>query len=146
MSLITASHTPPLTLSPEATVLEACQKMKDNNVGAVAVVTPDNRPVGVFTERDAVHKVIVSKRDPAELTLAEVMTSPCLALAADRSVDDALAVMLSKSVHHLALVDENRQLIGMASYRTLMRERVEYLNAEVDHLSAYMGSDGIGGD
>jgi CBS domain-containing protein len=146
MSLITASHNPPLTLQAESTVLEACEKMRESNVGAVAVISKDNRPIGIFTERDAIHKVLAGKLNPESTTLSQVMTSPCLAIPSDRTIDDALAVMISKSVHHLALIDEDRKLLGLVSYRTLMRERVDYLNAEVDHLSAYMGSDGIGGD
>lgn len=146
MSLVTASHHPPLALSPSSSALEACQKMKDNNVGAVAVVGDDNIPVGVFTERDAVHKLLVGKRDPESTTLADVMTSPCMTISADRTINDALLLMISRTIHHLALVDESGKLIGMVSYRTLMKEHVENLNAQVDHLSAYMGSDGIGGD
>lgn len=146
MSLLTASHHPPLAMGADTTVLQACRSLKEKNVGAVAVISDDNRPVGIFTERDAVHKVVAGGLDPASTPLSAVMTSPCLAIAHDRSPDDALSVMINKSVHHLAVIDDDKKLVGLVSYRTLMRERVEYLNAEVDHLSAYMGSDGIGGD
>ena len=146
MSLITASHHPPLSLSPETTVLEACQKMKDNNVGAVAVIGNDNAPLGVFTERDAIQKILVAKRDPETTKLSDVMTSPCMTITQDRTITDALLLMIGNTIHHLALVDDAGKLIGMVSFRTLIREHVESLNAQVDHLSAYMGSDGIGGD
>lgn len=145
MSLVTAAHSPPLSVSSDTTVFEACQKMVERNVGAVAVVSDDNTPVGILTERDVIHKVITKKLDPENTKLSQVMTSPCLAIPSDRSIDDALAVMVAKTVHHLALIDEDRKLIGMVSYRTLLRERIDSLNAEVDHLSAYMGDDGIGG-
>lgn len=145
MSLITSAHHPPLAVSPQTTVLDACRQMKERGVGAVAVVGPDERPQGIFTERDVVHKIVTEQRDPSATLLSEVMTRPCLTIASDLAPEDALAVMVNRQVHHLALVDEDRKLIGMVSYRTLMRERVDILNAEVDHLSAYMGDDGIGG-
>lgn len=145
MSLITASHSPPLAVSADTTVYQACQKMVDRNVGAVAIVSPDNMPMGIFTERDVIQKVVTRKLDPETTKLNQVMTSPCLAIPSDRSIEDALAVMVAKQVHHLALIDEDRKLIGMVSYRTLLRENIDTLNAEVDHLSAYMGEDGIGG-
>ncbi len=145
MSLITSAHHPPLAVSPQTTVLDACRQMKERGVGAVAVIGPDDRPVGIFTERDVMYKIVTEQRDAANTPLSQVMTSPCLTIASDLAPEDALSVMVKKSVHHLALVDEDRKLIGMVSYRTLMRERVDILNAEVDHLSAYMGDDGIGG-
>jgi CBS domain-containing protein len=145
MSLITAAHSPPLAVSADTTVFDACQQMSERNVGAVAVVSTDNTPIGIVTERDVIRKVVTQKLDPERTKLSQVMTSPCLAIPSDRSPDDALSVMVAKSVHHLALIDEDRKLIGMVSYRTLLRERIDSLNAEVDHLSAYMGDDGIGG-
>lgn len=146
MSLITAAHNPPLVFAPETTVLEVCRTMKERNIGSVAIVDADNYPVGILTERDVVHKVVAQQADPATTTLGQVMTSPCVVIPTDRTADDAIALMLKNQIHHLPLVDENRQLAGIISYRTLMRYRVETLNAEVDHLSAYMGDDGIGGD
>ena len=146
MSLLTASHHPPLALSADDTVEEACRQMQDNNVGAVAIINSENRPVGIFTERDALQKIIVGSRDATDTKLSEVMTSPCIVIPSDRTVDDALSVMLSKTIFHLAVVDDSKKLVGIVSYRTLVRDRIETLNAEVDGLSAYMGVDGIGGD
>lgn len=146
MSLLNASHHPPFTVTPEATVMDACEIMKSNNVGAVAVISPDNHPIGMFTERDVIQKVVVAGLDPRTTSVKQIMTSPCLVIPMDRTIDDALAVMLGKTAFHLAVIDENRELVGVVSYRTLLREHIDALNAEVDHLSAYMGSDGIGGD
>ncbi len=147
MSLITGSHHPPHTVTPDATVMEACTKMKDNNVGAVAVVSGDDRPIGMLTERDVLQKIVVGNLDAASTKVSQVMTSPCVAIPSDRTPDDALAVMLKKTIFHLALINEEQKLIGVVSYRTLLSERIETLNAEVDHLSAYMGKiDEFGGD
>lgn len=146
MSLINAAHTPPLTISPDQTVLEAAQLMKERNVGAIVVTSPDNRPIGILTERDILQKVTVGGLTPSSTNVKSVMTSPCLAIPIDRTVDDALHVLLGKTVFHLAVIDEERKLVGVVSYRTLLRQHIANLNAEVDHLSAYMGDDGIGGD
>ncbi len=147
MSLLTASHHPPLTVTPETSVLSACEKMKEKNVGAVVVVSGDDRPLGIVTERDVLQKIVVGGLDAASTTVKQVMTSPCLAIPSDRTGDDALAIMLAKTVFHLALINEEQKLIGVLSYRTLLSERIETLNAEVDHLSAYMGKeDEAGGD
>ena len=101
---------------------------------------------GILTERDVLKKVVAQKKNHENVQLREVMTSPCQTISADLEIEDALAMMVSKTIHHLAVVDENGKLAGLVSYRTLMSQKVSTLDAEVDHLSAYMGSDGIGGD
>jgi len=48
----------PVTLPPNATVKEACRHMRDRRVGAVLVTEGDHRLLGIFTGRDAVHRVL----------------------------------------------------------------------------------------
>ena len=56
----------PVSLPPSATVREACQSMRDSRVGAVLVTEPDCRLVGIFTGRDAVHRVLAEGKSAAE--------------------------------------------------------------------------------
>ena len=65
----------PLTLPPSATVREACRYMRDRRVGAVLVTESEHRLVGIFTGRDAVHRVLAEGKRAARTTLAEVMRS-----------------------------------------------------------------------
>lgn len=145
MSLINAAHTPPLTCSPDATVHDACTAMAERNVGAIVIVNPEERPIGILTERDVIKRVVLAGLDAQSTGVREVMTTPCLVIPEDRTAHDAIHVMLRKTAFHLAVIDENRKLAGVVSYRTLLAQQIENLNAEVDHLSAYMGFDG-GGD
>ena len=64
----------PLTLPPNATVGEACQCMRDRRVGAVLVTEADGRLVGIFTGRDAVHRVLAEGKGADNTKLDEVMT------------------------------------------------------------------------
>src|SRR5689334_2217659 len=64
----------PLTLPPETTVKDACRHMRDRRVGAVLVTEADGRLVGIFTGRDAVHRVLAEGRSAGDTKLAEVMT------------------------------------------------------------------------
>src|SRR5271168_590681 len=64
----------PVTLPPNATVKEACRCMRDRRVGAVLVTDGDRRLVGIFTGRDAVHRVLAKGKSAARTTLAEVKT------------------------------------------------------------------------
>ena len=64
----------PVTLPPSATVREACRYMRDRRVGAVLVTEGDNRLLGIFTGRDAVHRVLAEGKSAVRTKLAEVMT------------------------------------------------------------------------
>lgn len=138
MSLLNAAHTPPLTINPEATVMEACQQMKERNVGAIVVISSENRPIGILTERDVLQRIVVGGLNAKDTSVRDVMTTPCLVIPMDRTADDALHVLLGKTAFHLAVIDEHRKLVGVVSYRTLLRQQIDNLNAEVDHLMAYM--------
>ena len=56
----------PLTLPPDATVREACRWMHDRRVGAVLVTANDGRLAGIFTGRDAVHRVLAGGKSAGE--------------------------------------------------------------------------------
>ena len=59
--------------APATSVAVAARSMKNGNVGAVLVVK-EGRLVGIFTERDAVHRVLAAGRDPGTTRLADVLT------------------------------------------------------------------------
>jgi len=64
----------PVVLPPTATVRAACQSMRERHIGAVLVTEGDRQLVGIFTGRDAVHRVLAEGKNAAKTTLAEVMT------------------------------------------------------------------------
>ena len=61
MSLLKIAHTPPATVPPTATALEAVQMMAEEGVGAVAVLE-DGVLRGIFTERDVMLRVVLRGR------------------------------------------------------------------------------------
>ena len=63
----------PVTATRTTTVLEAALLMKKTGKGALLVVE-GSRLVGIFTERDALFRVIATGRDPTTTHLADVMT------------------------------------------------------------------------
>ena len=64
----------PVMLPPNATVGEACQRMRDHRVGAVLVTDGDRRLLGIFTGRDAVHRVLAEGKGTTRTKLVDVMT------------------------------------------------------------------------
>src|ERR1700739_4429036 len=60
----------------DASVADAINKMLDHHVGAVAVVDSEYRVAGIFTERDVLRKMALSRTDPQSTSVRELMTTP----------------------------------------------------------------------
>ena len=122
---------------PQASVWQAARLMMDARVGAVLVVS-EGRLVGIFTERDAVYRVMAAQRDPRATRLAEVMTPQPKTLAPEASFGHALLLMHEKGFRHVPVVDAGR-LVGVVSARHALDPELEEFAAEArrrEHLQA----------
>lgn len=120
----------------DASVTEASRTMAEKNVGIVVVLEND-RLVGVFSERDAVRRVIDKGRDPAITPVGDVMTTDLVVAAEDDDYRTAMRIMDQANVRHLPIVRKS-QVISMLSIRDLMRVDMERMDAELRFLSEYL--------
>ena len=144
MGLMRIARTPLVTVQPDITVMEAVRTMVEESIGAIAVIR-GNRLVGVFSERDLMLRVVSPRRDPEQILVGDVMTSPVETIRRDSTVDDALKVMLDRHIRHLPIIDRDGTLCGMISMRSLLHDKVEDLTDQLDSLEAYFTADGAGG-
>ena len=121
----------PLTLPPETTVKDACRHMRDRRVGAVLVTEADGRLVGIFTGRDAVHRVLAEGKNAARTTLAEVMTPDPDTILPGNVAIEALRMMEGGRFRHLPIVDEGK-IVGIVS-------RFDFSGMELDRLDEETG-------
>ncbi len=120
------------TAAPGDRVSEAVEKMHEKGIGALPVVDGD-RVVGIFTERDALYRVIHGKLAPASTAVSEVMTEDPDCVAPDMSVIDAMRMVNEKRFRHLPLVTDGK-LVGLVSSGDLNRWVVDAQKAEIDDL------------
>jgi CBS domain-containing protein len=107
-------------------VREAAVLMKLKGVGALLVVD-DERLTGIFTERDALFRVIAPGLDPDRTRLAQVMTRDPRVIEPDRPFGHALHLMYEGGFRHVPVV-ENGRPIGVVSARdALVPELREFL-------------------
>jgi CBS domain-containing protein len=144
MNLLKLAVVPPITVTPDTTVLEAVEKMDSGNVGAVAIVNDDG-VAGILTERDVVRRVTIRGRSPETTKVSEVMTSPVEVAHRDTDPSEALSRMTSRNYRHLPIVDGDNQIEGMLSLRHLLNRMVHDLSDELQALDAYIRADGPGG-
>ena len=126
-SIITGQ--PPATAEKTATVLEAAIVMKEKSKGAL-LVCDGTKLTGIFTERDALFRVIAAGRDPATTVLADVMTPQPMTLQADEPFIKALRLMHQRGFRHLPVV-ENGRPIGVVSARDALDDDLYELRVEL---------------
>jgi CBS domain-containing protein len=91
------------TVEADALVIECVRKMADKKIGAVMVMDC-GKLVGIFTERDALSRVLAAGRDPRDTRVVEVMTTdPCCATP-EMTVGDAMELVAKRSFRHLPVV------------------------------------------
>ena len=102
-----------LIASPETSVRDAAKLMAKAKVSAVLVLE-NERLVGIFTERDAVSRVIAKDRDVKTTRLADVMTASPKTIAPDKTFGYALLLMHVNGFRHVPVVDNDR-VVGIVS-------------------------------
>jgi CBS domain-containing protein len=109
--------------SGSMSVIEAARLMREHHVGAVLVVEA-GRLSGLFTERDALFRVIAEGRDVQTTLLSDVMTrNPCT-IHPDQPFPAALHVMYEGGFRHVPVVEDGRP-VGMISARDALGPELE---------------------
>ncbi|UCG33101.1 MAG: CBS domain-containing protein [Phycisphaerales bacterium] len=124
------------SVSQDATVAEAAHLMNQRRIGAL-VVTSGPRVVGIFTERDILCRVVAEHRDAAQTRVHEVMTAPVACCQSDTELEECRAVMTTRRMRHLPVVDDNR-LVGMLSIGDIMAHEAAAQQETIKYLNEYL--------
>jgi len=117
-----------LIAPPETTVSKAAKLMANKNVGAVMVVEKE-RLVGIFTERDAVFRVIARGLDAQTTRLTDVMTTAPQTVDPDKTFGYALLLMYENGFRHVPVI-ENGKPVGIVSGRNALDPEMEEFVSE----------------
>lgn len=113
----------PKTCPANVSVAEAAKLMRRHRVGALLVVDGE-RLRGIFTERDAVFKVMAADRDPNTTMVDEVMTGDPQTIPSDRPFGHALHMMFEGGFRHVPAT-ENGRPIGVVSARDALGAEIQ---------------------
>ena len=101
------------------TVLDAAKLMKKRKIGNVLVVKK-NLPIGILTESDIIKKVVAEGKDPENVKIKDVMTTPVLIIDSFVTLEKAMKTMGKCNVRRLPVV-ENNELIGIITQKDISR-------------------------
>jgi CBS domain-containing protein len=105
-------------------VLEVIHLMAGEDVGRV-IVTDKAVPVGIFTEKDILRRVVNTGIDAGNTHIGEVMTSPIRAVPEETRIVDAFARMYKGKYRHLLVRGRRGRIVGIVSMRRILKVAVE---------------------
>ncbi len=122
---------------PDASVLDALKLMAERNLGAVLVIDPVGRLVGILSERDYARKVVLRGHTSKETPVGSIMTTEVLGIRPDRTVDECLALMSKARVRHLPVMEDDR-VIGVVSIGDIVNAVISNQGFVIDQLERYI--------
>ena len=107
-----------VTVDSTKSIKEAASLMNSQDVGCV-IVTKDNTPIGILTERDFVKRIAAEEKELSE-PVSQVMSSPLLSVKPDDTVWDIAEVMKVKNIHKVPVQDGN-DVVGIVTATDLVK-------------------------
>lgn len=127
------------TTRPQLTLQEAAQIMSEKNIGALPVIDPDGKLIGIISERDIVRQGVARICNLCEVTVGEVMTRKVCVVDPDEDYRVGLAKMQNTDCRHLPIVKDNKP-VGMVSMRDLLSHQLKDYEFDVKMLEKYITS------
>lgn len=112
----------PLAMPASASVMEAAQLMRGNDIGDVIVVEGD-RLFGILTDRDIVVRAMAEGADPHATAVGDICSRELTTIRPSESVGHAVRLMREKAIRRLPVVEDTGQIIGIVSIGDVAVER-----------------------
>jgi CBS domain-containing protein len=107
---------PVVVVDPDSSVSHALTLMRRRRIhSAVVDLTHDRPEYGIITSTDIRDKIIAADRSPAETRVRDIMTAPVICAEQDWTLKECSIKMQERGIHHMPVIDENGQLIGIIS-------------------------------
>lgn len=105
-----------VSVTPDQSIQDVADLMKEKDVGAVLVCDEDGRPEGIITDRDIVLRCVSEGAECEETTAEEVMTEAVDTVDAESGLMDIIRCMKENEVRRVPIVDEEGKAVGLVSF------------------------------
>jgi CBS domain-containing protein len=113
-------HRQPVMLPAQALLSEVVAALREHHRGAVLVLDEEKALMGIFTERDLLLLVASDGEDAMARRLGEVASTNLVLVKNDTTLAEALALMNSRGLRHLPMVDPQGGPLGIVSIRDIL--------------------------
>ena len=98
-----------ITIETSSSVVEIAKIMNKNNISCI-VLTKNEKPCGIITERDYLSKIIAQNKKASDLSPTQIMSSPFTTVSAVSLVDDVAQTMLENEIRHVVVMDKDHPI------------------------------------
>ncbi len=121
---------------PDQSVHEAAKIMKQEKVSALIVVSENDNPMGIITERDFVHKIVAENKDILKTKVRDIMSTPLVSVTPETTLEEASVILKTHRIKRLPVINKKtKRLVGILSVTTLISvypELIEFAKKEVE--------------
>jgi CBS domain-containing protein len=127
-----------LSISPDATIAQAVEKLVANRCGAL-VVCKGERMVGIVSERDVLRTLSEVATSLDEVTVEDRMTSSVVTGTPEDNVNDTMGLLTNNRIRHLPVLEDGK-LAGVISIGDVVKAQYDHLTMENHYLKNYIQS------
>lgn len=133
MTVATVMTQNPACCTPNSSLTEVARLMVENDCGEIPVVEDmiSRRLAGVITDRDIATRIVAKGKNSADAKAIDCMTTPCVAVGPDTTLEDCCEVMETNKIRRVPVVDERGGVIGIISLADVVRNAAAATTASV---------------
>jgi signal-transduction protein with cAMP-binding, CBS, and nucleotidyltransferase domain len=113
-----------ITAPASTSVFQVMQIMEAEDVGRI-IITDEEVPIGIFTEKDVLKRVVNAGIDARRSEIRSVMTTPVRAVREETHIIEAFGKMYRGKYRHLLVRGRRGKIIGIVSMRRILNIAVE---------------------
>lgn len=107
---------PVVVVDPDSSVSYALTLMRRRKIHSVVVdVSEKNPQYGIVTRSDIRDRIVVPGRNPAEISVREIMSGPLVLAKPDWTLGECSLVMQEHKIDHLPVAEVSGALVGLIS-------------------------------
>ena len=118
------------------TIKEICKTMNDNDIGSVIILTKDNKPIAMVTERDIVNEIGSSDSFAVDAPISRIMGRVLIGIGEESSIRQAAETMRLNNVRRLVVMKEGK-LLGVITDKDIFRALTKDLNMTSDIVKSF---------
>jgi CBS domain-containing protein len=130
-----------ITVTPATSLKEVADILAKNRIGAVVVADGNHGIAGIVSERDVVRAFSAHGAGITDKAARDIMTAKVYTCSPRDSESELMSLMTAHRIRHLPVVDGGK-LSGMISIGDVVKNRIESIEREAEHMKSYIASAG----
>jgi CBS domain-containing protein len=126
-----------VSIEPTATLETAVKTLTDHRIGALVVLGPDRRVIGIISERDIVRALAERGAGVLKEPLAQVMTRKVVTCSPSETVGTIMERMTTGKFRHVPVIEQD-QVVGIISIGDVVKHRLHEMERESAALRDYI--------